>query len=51
MRPDSQSRCSVIAPMLCIWMNVLVSMIDTITGFRLNLNNQFIDDIILKILG
>jgi hypothetical protein len=38
LRPDSQSLCSVTAPMLWMWMNELVSIIQFITGFCQNLN-------------
>ena len=42
--PDSQRRCSVIAPILWMWMNVFLSMTKSIPGFCLNLNSQFIYD-------
>ena len=44
LRPDSQSFCSVIAPMPWMWMNVFLSMAKSIPGFCLNLNNLFFYD-------
>ena len=44
LRPESQSLCSVIAPMLWMCMNVFWSINKPITGFWLNLNNQFFYD-------
>jgi len=44
LRPDSQSLCSVIAPIPWMWMNVFWSMAKSIPVFCLNLNNQFIYD-------
>ena len=43
LKPEFQSRCSVVAPMPWMCINVLVSMIDTISGFGLNLNCQLIN--------
>ena len=44
LRSDSQSLCSVIAPMPWMWMNVFLSMTKSIPVFCLNLNKQFFYD-------